>query len=323
MNSLKIAVWSIGEHAIRNILPAIKKSSQFELVAIHTRKKNILLEESQKYDCIPYDSCEDLLNDKNIDAIYICSPNSLHFDQAIKCLNHNKHVIIEKSAFSKLEEATNVTELAKKKNLILMEAFMFLHHRQWQEVKKILASKKYGDIHFINASFGFPHLEARNIRYSKELAGGALNDAGAYTARAILDLFGYDCKLEYSSIINESDYEVDTSGIAVFKKGLMRASCRWGMGVSYKNSIDIWCELGHIKIDRAFSKPSSYESKIDILNNGEIIERILSGRDNHFIKLLNSFANNIISLSDKPINEIRLQAKLLDEIRKNDNTILN
>ena len=134
-------------------------------------------------------------------------------------------------------------------------------------MKQLLEAKKYGEILAIEANFGFPHLDKNNIRYSKELAGGALNDAGAYTISAILNLLGFDSKLMFSSVMSNSSYEVDTSGLAVFKNNNIKGICIWAIGASYKNEIKIWCEFGYIVVNRAFSKPSEHEAKIEVFNN--------------------------------------------------------
>ena len=289
MNTLNIAVWTVGDHARRNILPAINKSKSVNLVGIFTRNIDVLTSQSKQYDCHAYNDSGELLSDSNVEVVYISSPNALHYEQVKQCLLSNKHVIVEKSALSSLEETQEIIDLAKSKDLVIMEAFMFLYHRQFSDLKELIKSEKYGKMLFVEASFGFPHLSKDDIRYSKELAGGALNDAGAYTICAILDLLGSDSELIFSDLNTEDGYDVDTSGMAVFMKDNIKAVCKWAMGGSYKNEITIWCEKGHIVVDRAFSKPETYKSSIKISHNTETIEEISSGKDNHFINMLDKF----------------------------------
>ena len=316
MNTLNIAVWTVGDHARRNILPAINKSKSVNLVGIFTRNIDVLTSQRKQYDCHAYNDSGELLSDSNVEVVYISSPNAMHYEQVKQCLLSNKHVIVEKSALSSLEETQEIIDLAKSKSLVIMEAFMFLYHRQFSDLKELIESEKYGKMLFMEASFGFPHLSKDDIRYSKELAGGALNDAGAYTICAILNLLGSDSELIFSDLNTEDGYDVDTSGMAIFKKDNIKAVCKWAMGGSYKNEITIWCEKGHIVVDRAFSKPETYESKIKITHNGKMTGEIASGKDNHFLNMFDMLLVNIKSdIYLKGVSSILLQSIVLSNIR--------
>jgi len=314
MNTLNIAVWTVGEHARRNILPAINKSESVNLIGMFTRNIDVLTSQSKQYDCHAYNNSDELLADSNAQVVYISSPNAMHYEQVKQCLLNNKHVIVEKTALSSLEETQEIIDLAKSKSLVIMEAFMFLYHRQFSDLKELIESEKYGKMLFVEASFGFPHLSKNDIRYSKELAGGELNDAGAYTICAILNLLGSDSELIFSDLNTEDGYDVDTSGMAIFKKDNIKAVCKWAMGGSYKNEIIIWCEKGHIIVDRAFSKPETYDSEIKITHNGRLVERIASRRDNHFVNMMNEFVRLVsLSIITKSASKIIKQREILDD----------
>jgi len=313
MNTLNIAVWTVGEHARRNILPAINKSESVNLIGMFTRNIDVLTSQSKQYDCHAYNNSDELLADSNVQVVYISSPNAMHYEQVKQCLLSNKHVIIEKSALSSLEETQEIVDLAKSKDLVIMEAFMFLYHRQFSDLKELIESEKYGKMLFMEASFGFPHLSKDDIRYSKELAGGALNDAGAYTICAILDLLGLDSELVFSNLNTEDGYDVDTSGMAIIMKNDVKSVCKWAMGGSYKNEINIWCEKGYIVVDRAFSKPETFDSNIKIFNNEKMNEVINSGKDNHFINMLIELARRVDSgVCTKSMFK---QSELLEDMR--------
>ena len=104
MNTLNIAVWTVGEHARRNILPAINKSESVNLIGMFTRNIDVLTSQSKQYDCHAYNNSDELLADSNAQVVYISSPNAMHYEQVKQCLLSNKHVIVEKSALSSLEE---------------------------------------------------------------------------------------------------------------------------------------------------------------------------------------------------------------------------
>jgi dTDP-3,4-didehydro-2,6-dideoxy-alpha-D-glucose 3-reductase len=317
MKNINIALCSIGDHAIRNILPAIDKISSVNLVGAYSRNSKTLLKQSQKYDCHAYSNFKELLEDNNVDAVYLTSPNAMHYDQIKQSLLHGKHVIVEKSALTSLAQTQEIIQLAKKKNLIVFEAFMYLFHSQFRELKKILDNKMYGKILSLEANFGFPHLDDKNIRYSKNLDGGALNDAGAYTVSAVLNLMGFDSKLIFSILNTEKNYEVDTSGIALFQNDSVIGLCNWAMGANYKNEIRVWCQFGSIIVSRAFSKPQDYQCKIEI-HKDNTAEEIIIKPENHFINMIDVFVENI-ALQNYALNydNILFQSIFMQKIRDN------
>ena len=114
-NRIGIACWSIGTHAVKSMLPAISNCDSVILRGIYTRNQDLSLDQSKLYGCTNYDSCEVLLNDHRVDAVYLSSPTSIHYEQILKCLTHGKSVLVEKSAFSSLEEAQELIEKANEK----------------------------------------------------------------------------------------------------------------------------------------------------------------------------------------------------------------
>jgi NDP-hexose-3-ketoreductase len=308
MNVINFAVWTVGNHASRNILPAIDKSKKAHLVGIFTRNEEVLSIQSDLYRCHTYRDSSELVSDSKVDAVYITSPNGVHYDQVKQCLLNDKHVIVEKTALSSLKKTAEIVDLANRKGLVVMEAFMFLHHRQFLDLKDLIEKEKYGKMLFLEASFGFPHLNRNDIRYSKKLSGGALNDAGAYTVCAILNILGPNMDLMSSNLSTEEGYDVDTSGLAIFSKTGIHAVCKWIIGGSYKNEIIIWCQHGHIIVDRAFSKAESFKTNITVTQNGDVVEEILSGIDNHFINMLDNILVNDNS-------SLLHQADFLEQVR--------
>jgi predicted dehydrogenase len=199
-----------------------------------------------------------------------------------------------------------------------MESFMYLYHEQFKRLQEIVHELPFGAIKKIECKFGFPHLDVNNdIRYKFSLAGGALNDAGAYTISSARTLLGDNVKLAWSDITKLADYDVDTSGVAVLiNENGQTAVCSWEFGASYINEITLWCEECVIVVDRAFSKPSTFESNITCKKNGQVIKKYATGKDNHFIGILSQFADAITKVEyESSYKNIIAQAEMLEEIR--------
>jgi len=128
-----------------------------------------------------YDNVEDLLNDENIDIVYISTPHNAHYEFIIKALNKNKHVLCEKAITVNDRQLEEAVKLAEEKNLILMEAMTIYHMPLYKKLKEMIDEGKIGKIKMIQVNFGScKEYDVTNRFFSKELAGGALLDIGVY-----------------------------------------------------------------------------------------------------------------------------------------------
>jgi NDP-hexose-3-ketoreductase len=289
---LNIAVWGIGNHALRNTIPALHRATGVNLAGFLSRdvEKSGML--ATEYGCAYWPSSDGMLANSTVDCIYIASPTGAHYEQATAALNAGKHVFCEKSMTDKHEHTVKLFQLANDKNLALFECFMYLHHRQFKQLKELLCSGEIGDVVRIAAQFSYPHLESDNIRYRKNLGGGALLDAGVYPLSAILALAKMDPLSVAGSVDRTEGYEVDTRGSSKldFSDGVVGHAV-WGMGLDYRNEIEIQGSLGSIRVDRAFSKPEDLESELVVTKNGH--EQVIRcGADNHFINMFESFSQS-------------------------------
>ena len=196
---VKIGLITVGKHCQKNIIPSLVEMDGVEIESFYTRNLEIASVITKKYNITYYDDLDKMLAEATIDFVYISSPNALHYNQIIKALNNKINVIVEKSAVINLQEAEKVVELAAKHNLLVYEAFMYQHHQQFTRLKEVINNETYGIVKKAFINFGFPHLNKTDIRYSRELGGGALLDAGAYTISAMNGLFGV-CKYKNSGI---------------------------------------------------------------------------------------------------------------------------
>jgi predicted dehydrogenase len=131
----------------------------------------------------------DLLADDAIDAIYNPLPNSLHAEWSIRALEAGKHVLCEKPIASNAAEATQMAEAAQRTGRVLTEAFHWRYHPLAARMREV-AQTELGEIRHIEATLCFPLPFPNDIRYSWELAGGAMMDAGCYTVNMVRWLAG-------------------------------------------------------------------------------------------------------------------------------------
>ena len=140
MKKIRLGILGTSEIAFRRFLPALKKHSEFEYIGVASRniEKTKLFVES--YGGKGYSSYDELLQDKNIDAVYIPLPPALHFEWGKKALQAGKHILMEKPFCVNLQQTEELIELAKERNLAVHENYMFMYHKQLTKIKEIIDS---------------------------------------------------------------------------------------------------------------------------------------------------------------------------------------
>jgi predicted dehydrogenase len=320
---INIGVLGCANIAQRFMLSTLKEMKAFNILGIASRTKEKADKFADKFNSKAFYSYENILNVKELDAIYIPLPNSMHYDWIKKALEKNIHVLVEKSMACTYEEVIELNSIAKEKNLVLIENFQFRFHSQLQYIKELIGNGKIGELRNIRASFGFPPFsDINNIRYKKELGGGALLDAGAYPLKISQIFLGDDISVKSACLDISQDKEVDIWGSAYIKQnnGNLASQIAFGFDHFYQNSIELWGSKGKIYTNRIFTASPGFEPTIEIETNDEKrITKIPS--DNHFQNMLKYFHNQILTkenIDDEYFQNIN-QARLIKELKEKSN----
>lgn len=315
MSKLRIGVLSCANIAKRSVIPAILSIPEYELVAIASRTEEKANEYGQLFNCEAIVGYQKLIDRKDIDVVYMPLPTGLHEEWVIKCLDAGKHILIEKSLAMNFESAKKMVQKAKDKGLLIMENFMFLYHGQHQFVKQLIKEGKIGELRCFRSSFGFPPLPNVNFRYDKELGGGSLLDAAAYTIRASQLFLGNDISVEAASL-NYINQEVDIYGGAYLKgtNGSF-SEVAFGFDNFYQCNYEIWGSKGKITAHRAFTPGADFKPIITLEQQDEVFNYEVDA-ENHFINILNEF-KRCINENDRGNKYIEIlnQARLIQELR--------
>ena len=141
-------------------------------------------------------SYDALLADPEIDAVYNPLPNSLHAPWTIRALAAGKHVLCEKPFAANAAEAEEMARAAERAGRVLVEAFHWRYHPLFARVRAILDAGEIGQVRHLEAHFCIPLPLPNDIRYRKDLAGGALMDTGCYTVSVLRHLAGAEPAVE-------------------------------------------------------------------------------------------------------------------------------
>jgi len=125
-------------------------------------------------------SYEALLEDPDVDAVYVPLPNSMHVPWSVRALEAGKHVLCEKPLTRRAAEAEEAFDAAERSGRLLAEAFMWRHHPQVARLRELLDAGTIGRLRLVRAAFSFPIASQDDIRMFSELDGGSLMDVGCY-----------------------------------------------------------------------------------------------------------------------------------------------
>lgn len=127
-----------------------------------------------------HDSYDALLADPEIDAVYIPLPNRLHVEWSLKAMQAGKHVLCEKPMAMQAGDFDRLIAARDAAGVLAAEAFMIVHHPQWQRARQLLADGAVGRLWRIDGAFSFNNRDPGNIRNRADMGGGSLRDIGVY-----------------------------------------------------------------------------------------------------------------------------------------------
>ena len=227
----------------------LKVSKTGKLVAVGSRT----LESAQKFCDVhggkPYASYDEVLQDPNVQAVYIALPHHMHMEWTIKCAQAGKAILCEKPFTLNALEAEQALAAVKKAGVFFMEAFMYRCAPQTLKLKELLDSGIIGKVSNMNAEFSFHASEDwTNFRGDASVGGGGLMDVGTYCVSLARLVAGSEPeKVSYSAIFHRG-YDASGSGSMLFPNGF---TAHFGTGVhlNMKNDARIYGSEGWIEIE--------------------------------------------------------------------------
>lgn len=318
----KIGIIGCSMIAKNSTIPAILKSTKAKLEHIGSRNEKKAKKFANKFDCKNFGTYEEVLNNENIDTVYISTPVGNHEKWVIKSALAGKHIICEKSSTTSFNSAKKMIAVCKENNVRLMEGFMFRFHPSHKKVKKLINNGTIGKTFSFFGRYGFPPISKNNIRYSKSLGGGILNDAGCYLINASRMLFESEPEGVLCNLTIDKKTGVDTKASISMKFNLNRyAQGVTGYDMFYQSTYDLWGSKGHLDLSRAYNIPPDMQAILNVKNNN-IDNQILIKPVDHFQLMIDSFCNEINKPKSSWYNfekDLLNQAKVMEACRISNN----
>jgi len=209
------------------LLPAIVEAENAELVAIASRRPGAAAETLAKYGtdqtrARAYDDLEDLLNDAEVDAVYLPMANHEHAPWALRAIESGKHVLCEKPMALTVDDISAIETAARRHKVTVMEGFMYRFHPQHARVRELVNSGLFGDVRSVRATYSFMMRPARRYRLEQpvENGGGALWDIGCYAVHSAR-MFFEDAPVAVTAVSSYvgSGADISSSGVIDFGRG--------------------------------------------------------------------------------------------------------
>jgi predicted dehydrogenase len=258
------AIVGLGHLALEEVLPAFGACKKSKVVALVSGDKKKALTVAKQYgvsekNIYDYENFDSIKNNKQVDAVYIILPNSMHAEFTIRSAKAGKHVLCEKPMATSVTECEQMIKACEEAGRKLMIAYRIQYEPNNTEIKKFVREEKYGKIKSIVSVNGQNTGDPGQWRLNKKLAGGgSLPDVGIYCLNTIRFLTGEEPTEVYAQIITDTsdprfkEVEDTVNFQLTFPSGL-RAMCSCSYSHHQSRNYRVYAERAFFGMDPAFS----------------------------------------------------------------------
>jgi predicted dehydrogenase len=242
----------------RQFAGGMASAQRGSLIAVASRSADSAQSFASKFNISSgYGSYDAMLRDPNVQAVYLSLPNSMHHEWTIKCLRAGKHVLCEKPFARDASESEEMFDVAQREGRVLMEAFMYRSHPQTLGVLDAIRRGEIGDVKLMKLSFCYRTNKIDdNVRFSHELAGGALMDVGCYCINLARAVAGVEpSAVQAHAVMHESGVDEQVTATMQFPNDIL-ATMSCGMRVQADNASQICGTEGFIEIPWPWKPPA-------------------------------------------------------------------
>jgi D-xylose 1-dehydrogenase (NADP+, D-xylono-1,5-lactone-forming) len=250
---LKWGILGYARIARTSVIPAIGQCGNSLLQAVASGDPEKRRECAQAHpEASIYTSYEELLDDPEVEAVYIPLPNSLHKEWAFRAMRRGKHVLCEKPIALNAAECREMMEAAGANQVLLMEAFMYRYTDRVRQVKAIVDSGEIGDVRYIQSTFRFLLNRPNTIKMRPELGGGSLYDVGCYPVHFVGMITGQIPESCVSQSIVDNGVDLMFSAVMKYADGTI-ATINCGFNAFNQMNSEIVGTKGRMEIPDTFT----------------------------------------------------------------------
>ena len=264
-----------------------------------------------------YDNYLSLVNDPNIDVIYIATPHVFHFEQALLCLQHNKSVLCEKPMTMSFSQTQELIKLAQKNNLFLMEGMWTACMPFIQKIKEIVAEDIIGSVQYVQADFGFSTpFDADSRLFNKALGGGSILDVGVYPISLATLLLGKPSSIKSLSKLAHNGIDEYANIILQYTND---ATAQLFSAVTVQTPIEanIIGTKGKIRVDSPWYMATDFIVTLhDGTSKSYSIPHPTNGFEYEIMEVMHCLENNLTESALVPHQQTLIVSQVMDELLK-------
>jgi len=262
---VRVGIIGCAGIAAKYAIPAFQSLHDVDLVAIASRSGDKAGSWGMRYG-LEAESYDSLLAREDIDVIYSPLPIGLQERVALQAAENGKHLICEKSIAASLDSAERMVAACRTSGVAIYENFVPEFHPQHATILSLIAGGAIGTPRAWHGTFGFPPFPAGDIRYSRQLGGGALNDCGCYTVFMARKIMRSE-PVAVTCTLSTDGAEVDISGSALLEFPGATASMAFGFDHVYQSVYSVWGSKGLVRTSPGFTMPPTKVPKVELVTN--------------------------------------------------------
>ncbi|MEM6667428.1 MAG: Gfo/Idh/MocA family oxidoreductase [Pseudomonadota bacterium] len=292
-DAIRWGILGASNFAKEQMAPAIHVASGAKLAALATSSPDKAAAfQALQPDLTVHGTYDALLDDPDIDAVYVPLPNHLHVEWTLKALDAGKHVLCEKPLAMAAAEFDTVIERRDATGLLAAEAYMIVHHPQWQMAKTLYESGAIGRLVLVDGVFSYDNrADPGNIRNKPDTGGGSLPDIGVYTFGSARFVTGEDPVAVNAHVRRENDVDVFAHVTADFPS--FRYSSVTSMRMFSRQDMAFHGEDGVMRLTCPFNAGVFGQAELTVERAGMVVETTRWPGVNQYVLQVENFGRTI------------------------------
>lgn len=265
MESVRMGVLGVSNHWARAMVLPGRDLPEVRFTALGSRDLAKARAAADRWG-VPraYGSYQEVIDDPDVDAVYIPLANHLHEEWIKKCADAGKAILCEKPLGLNARQTAEAFDYCSAKGVLLTEAFMYRHHPQWLYARDLVRYGSLGDLRAVQGIFTYSNSDAANIRNRLEVGGGALLDIGCYTVSSARLLADRDPVRALALVSRHPDFGTDVLSSAILDFDGLRAVFTVGTLTGPAQRVDAYGTSGSLTVEVPFNTPYDVDAEVTV-----------------------------------------------------------
>ncbi len=272
---IRYGILGFGLHAAKRIMPGFAIAKNSQVTALSRRDQGKAEESARKFKIpMAFDSAEALCRSPEVDAVFVCTPNSLHLQDVLLAIECGKHVLCEKPMGMNAEECRQMVDAAKKAKVLLGVAQVFRFEDSTARIRERIAEGQIGKPIFARSEFSFPGVGAHPRAWIKDPAvagGGAIADVGVHCIDTLRYILQDEVMRVTASGVTDGSNGVDLASVLGlgFARGTLGAVLTSYLA-GYRTPIEIIGESGTLFADDGLTVERAIT--VELRREGKVVD---------------------------------------------------